>query len=115
MKHYKRILNMILCALAVCFCAAFLACSPSDPVKTHTVTVDGLIIDDSKAEEGGGICFFGNPNPDRTDEAAERAMPYPYAVTENLRVRNLTTVSGREVALSKNPFMFRNLRVSGIE
>jgi len=81
----------------------------------HTVTVDGLIIDDSKAEEGGGICFFGNPNPDRTDEAAERAMPYPYAVTENLRVRNLTTVSGREVALSKNPFMFRNLRVSGIE
>ncbi|MBE6560747.1 MAG: hypothetical protein E7662_06450 [Ruminococcaceae bacterium] len=80
----------------------------------HTVIIDGLHIDDSNTEEGGGICLLGNINPDRTDAEFEEkiaAEGYPYRVTEKIRIKNLTTASGRKWTRSANEFMFRHVTV----
>ncbi len=85
-----------------------------DCTMPHTVTIDGLHIDDSRAQQGGGICLFGYMNPDRTSEEYEEKIAregYPYQPTKTLKIRNLTTASGKECIISANKFMFRNMNM----
>ena len=82
-----------------------------DCTMPHTVEIDGLHVDDSRAQEGGGVCLIGYMNPNRTNEEAEAAAAYPYRPTETVIVRNLTTASGKGWVLTPNKFMFRNLKL----
>jgi len=80
----------------------------------HTILLEDLFIDDSNAAEGGGICLFEDINPFRVSEEYEKktaGTPAEYRTTDTLILRNVRTASGRECALSTNPFMFRSVRI----
>lgn len=73
------------------------------------VTVDGLVIDDSKRVQDknyDGPYVFADFNPKNT--SAAYVETYPYHVTERVVLRNVTVKSGRPLKLSPNPWMFRN-------
>ncbi|MBE6560748.1 MAG: hypothetical protein E7662_06455 [Ruminococcaceae bacterium] len=85
-----------------------------DCTMPHTITIDGLHIDDSRTQEGGGICLIGYMNHLRKDEEYEAKVAregYPYQPTGTLKIRNLTTATGRECIIAANQFMFRNMNV----
>ena len=77
----------------------------------HHITIDGLFIDDSRTEEGGGVCLLGNINPLRISEEYEAAAEYRYGVPETISIRGLTTATGNKPVLSVNEFMYRDVRV----
>ena len=77
----------------------------------HHITIDGLFIDDSRTEEGGGVCLLGNINPLRVSEEYEAAAEYRYGVPESISIRGLTTATGNKPVLSVNEFMYRDVRV----
>lgn len=70
------------------------------------ITIDGLFVDDSNhPAEYQGAYFFSDPdraqgNDEATTLPAER--PFPYAWCQTLKVRGLSTASGKEVQLSPN-------------
>ena len=74
----------------------------------RVLRIDGLHIDDSRAGGEGGIAFFGDLNPACVGDDYEPVVPY--APTEDVYVRNLTTATGRMPRLSENPYMFRGTR-----
>ena len=73
----------------------------------RTVTVEDLTIEDEKC---AAVALLGNITPANTNESF--VYTYPYAVTEEVRVKNVQTKSGRACALSLNPFMYRNTKVT---
>ncbi len=75
-----------------------------------TITVAGLHIDDSGLpDDYPGPALFADFNPERTDSTyVER---YPYVVTEQVILRDVTTTSGKDLRLSDNPVMFRWVEV----
>ena len=74
------------------------------------IVFDGLKIDDSHhADKYDGPFVFGmfnakNIGPDYVEK-------YPYRVTEEVVLRNVTTASGKAPVLSRNKHMFRNVKV----
>ena len=74
------------------------------------IVFDGLKIDDSRhpAKYDGPRIFSmfsaKNKGPDYVEK-------YPYHVTEEVVLRNVTTASGKELVLSPNPYMFRNVKL----
>ena len=75
------------------------------------IVFDGLRIDDSHHPEKNyeGPWIFGmfnaqNKGPDYVED-------YPYHVTEEAVLKNVTTASGKPVNLSPNTWMFRNVKV----
>lgn len=76
----------------------------------RTVTIDGLTVDDSATPEGyEGLVLFSDPDDlpgglrlSDSPVAPDAARPYPYARTERLTVRGLTTVSGLPWRISSN-------------
>jgi hypothetical protein len=75
------------------------------------IVFDGLRIDDSHHSEKKyeGPWIFGmfnaqNKGPDYVED-------YPYHVTEEVVLKNVTTASGKPVNLSPNAWMFRNVKV----
>ena len=75
------------------------------------ITIDGLIIHDTNPIDNyRGPRLFANFNPGLTSDAfVER---YPFIITEEVEIRNLTIKSGKPLIISDNPFMFRNVRVT---
>lgn len=75
------------------------------------IIIDGLDIDDSHhpANDPGPV-ILGDFNPDRTDDSYREQ--YPYALTEEVVLRNVTTATGRELRLSDNPYLFRDVVVT---
>ena len=74
------------------------------------IVFDGLKIDDSRHSANyGGPCVFSMFN-------AKNAGPgyvekFPYRVTDEVVLRNVTTASGKDLVLSPNKWMFRNVKV----
>ena len=70
------------------------------------ITIDGLFVDDRNHPDGyDGPYIFTDPDSGQTGgealpPAAER--PYPYALCRQVRVRGLTTASGKKPQLSLN-------------
>ena len=62
------------------------------------ISIEGLSIDDSDQE--GGIYYFGSPGDGNPAQS-----PFPYALTEELTVQNLTTASGRKPLLSTDAYL----------
>ena len=75
------------------------------------IIIDTLYIDDSNhPEDYQGPAIFANFNPELTDKSYQEA--FPYVITEQVILRNVTTASGKTLRLSDNPFMFRDVEVS---
>jgi hypothetical protein len=70
----------------------------------HHIVFEDILVDDSQAGEGfQGVFLFSDYNPLVTDQ--EIASTFPYRLPSSLTVRNVRTVSGREVRLCHNPVL----------
>jgi hypothetical protein len=75
------------------------------------ITIDGLIINDNNPMEGyRGPKIFADFNHAYTSEAYKEK--YPYVLTEETVIENLTVKSGKPYIISNNPFMFRNVKIT---
>ena len=75
------------------------------------ITVDGLVIHDTNPPDGyRGPKLFAPFNPAHKDETYTET--YPYVITREVVIRNLTTKSGKPYIISTNPFLFRNVKVT---
>jgi hypothetical protein len=74
------------------------------------ILIENLRIDDSQhPADYRGPALFENFNPKMTDESyVER---YPYVITREVIVKNVTSASGMDLRISDNPFMFRNVQI----
>jgi hypothetical protein len=70
------------------------------------VTIDGLFVDDTNHPDGyRGMYLFADPDSESgyTENTAPRAEPpFPYRLCRQVKVRNLTTKSGKKPCLSPN-------------
>jgi hypothetical protein len=74
------------------------------------ITIENLKIDDSNHPENyQGPAIFSNFNPKMTD--ASYVEKFPYVVTKEVILRNVTTASGKDLRVSDNPFMFKDVKV----
>ncbi|MFY0653894.1 MAG: hypothetical protein JXQ96_17775 [Cyclobacteriaceae bacterium] len=74
------------------------------------IIIEGLHIDDSShPEEYEGPAIFSNINPKMTDASYEEK--FPYVKTKKVVLKNVTTSSGKELRLSDNPFMFKDVKI----
>jgi hypothetical protein len=74
------------------------------------IIIENLHIDDSNHTENyQGPAIFSNFNPERTDSSYKEK--FPYIITKQVILRNVTTASGKALRISDNTFMFRNVNV----
>jgi len=74
------------------------------------ITIDGLVINDANPPNNyRGPKLFANFNGAYTSE--EFVEKFPYVITEEVEITNLTIKSGKPLIISNNPFMFRNVKV----
>ncbi|MCP4612501.1 MAG: hypothetical protein GY845_27700 [Planctomycetes bacterium] len=69
------------------------------------ITIDGLYVDDSNhPEDYQGMYFFSDPDGDndRDDDIEPADRPFPYVRCQKVRVRGLTTASGKKPRVSPN-------------
>jgi hypothetical protein len=77
------------------------------------ITIDGLIIHDGNHPDGyAGPKIFADFNRQYTSEEFEKAQEYPYIITEEVGIKNLKIMSGKDYIISNNPFMFRNVKIN---
>ncbi len=75
------------------------------------ITIDTLHIDDSNHPENyQGPTIFANFNSRLTDDSYEQA--FPYVITKEVVLKDVTTASGKDLRISDNPFMFRDVKVT---
>ena len=75
------------------------------------ITIENLHIDDSNHLEGyNGIAIFGNINPSMKDDTYQEK--YPYVVTEEVVLKNVTTETKKPLRSSDNEYMFRNVEIT---
>lgn len=76
------------------------------------ITIENLRIDDAKHPENyQGPAIFANFNPQMTD--ASYREKYPYVITKEVILKGITTAGGKTLRISDNPFMFREVKVTG--
>jgi hypothetical protein len=74
------------------------------------ITIENLHIDDSNhSEDYQGPSIFSNFNPQMIDDSYQEK--FPYVRTREVILRNVTTASGKDLRLSDNPFMFKDVKV----
>ncbi len=74
------------------------------------ITIENLRIDDSRHPENyQGPAIFANFNPEMTDSSYHEK--FPYIKTKEVKLRNVTTTSGKTLRMSDNSFLFRNVKV----
>ena len=75
------------------------------------IIIENLHIDDSNHPENyKGPAIFANINPEMTDDSY--VEKFPYITTKEVILKNVTTASGKDLRISDNPFMFRNVEVT---
>jgi hypothetical protein len=75
------------------------------------ITIDGLVINDSNPVANyQGPKIFANFNNAYTSESF--VEKYPYVITREIEIRNLTIKSGKPYLISNNQFMFRNVKIT---
>ena len=74
------------------------------------ITIENLQIDDSNhPEDYQGPAIFANFNPQMTDNSYQEK--FPYVKTREVILKNVTTSSGKDLRLSDNPYMFKDVKV----
>ena len=75
------------------------------------IIIENLHIDDSGHSEGyQGPAIFRDFNPERTDEFYQER--FPYVITREVILGNVTTASGKALRVSDNPVMFKDVKIS---
>lgn len=75
------------------------------------ITIENLRIDDSNhPEDYQGPAIFGNFNSENTDTSYQEK--FPYVITKEVTLKNVSTTRGKSIRVSDNPFMFREVRIS---
>ncbi|MCM4154250.1 hypothetical protein DHD05_21895 [Arenibacter sp. N53] len=75
------------------------------------ITIENLHIDDSNhPEDYVGPAIFEDFNEEMTDDSYKEK--FPYVITNEIVLRNVTTASGKDLIISSNPFMFKDVKVS---
>ena len=75
-----------------------------------SILIENLHIDDSNhPEDYEGPSIFANFNREWTDDSYKEK--HPYLRTEEVVIKNVTTESGKELRISDNLYMFKNVRV----
>jgi len=75
------------------------------------ITIDGLVIHDTNPPNNyRGPKIFANFNNAYTSE--EYVEKFPYVITKEVEIKNLTIKSGKPWIISNNPFMFRNVKIT---
>ncbi|WP_379843440.1 hypothetical protein [Larkinella bovis] len=75
------------------------------------ITIENLRIDDARHPETyQGPAIFTNFNPEMRDSSYQEK--FPYVITKEVILRNVTTASGKALRVSDNPFMFRAVKVT---
>ncbi|GAB3283940.1 hypothetical protein GCM10027347_60780 [Larkinella harenae] len=74
------------------------------------ITIENLRIDDSRHPENyQGPAIFANFNPEMKDTSYREK--FPYVITKEVSLRNITTASGKALRVSDNLYMFRDVKV----
>ena len=74
------------------------------------IIIENLKIDDSNhPADYQGPAIFGNFNPRFTDGSYKEK--YPYVITKEVILRNVNTASGKNLRISDNPYMFKNVNI----
>lgn len=74
------------------------------------ITIENLHIDDSECPEDYPTpAIFADLNPEMIDGSYQEK--FPYITTKEVILRNVTTASGKDLRLSDNIFMFRDVKV----
>jgi len=74
------------------------------------ITIENLQIDDSNhPAEYRGPAIFGNFNPKMTNDSY--VEKFPYVITKEVILRDVTVASGKTLRVSDNTYMFRNVRI----
>ena len=75
------------------------------------IMIDGLIINDSNPPDNylGPKIFASFNSTFTSDDFVEK---YPYKITKEVEIKNLTIKSGKPYLISNNPFMFRNVKIT---
>jgi hypothetical protein len=74
------------------------------------ITIEKLKIDDSAhPDKYNGPTIFANFNPDMKDDTYQEK--FPYVITKEVILKDVTTASGKTLRVSDNAFMFRNVKV----
>ena len=74
------------------------------------ITIENLHIDDSNhLEDYQGPAIFAKFNPYMIDDSY--VEQFPYVLTKEVIVRNVTTASGKDLRISDNLFMFKDVKV----
>ena len=74
------------------------------------IIIENLKIDDSNHPDNyQGPAIFANINPEMTGDTYKEK--FPYVITKEVRLKNVTTASGKPLRVSDNSFMFRNVKV----
>ena len=76
------------------------------------ITIENLRIDDSNhPDDYEGPAIFNNFNSKMADNSYEET--FPYVITKEVILKNVTTASGKTLRVSDNPFMFKDVNVVG--
>jgi hypothetical protein len=79
------------------------------------ITIDGLFVDDTNHPEGyRGLYLFTDPDDARAvgpAAAPGTERPFPYARCQTVRVRGLSTASGKRPQVSPNAELARSVLV----
>lgn len=77
------------------------------------ITIDKLRIEDSKApKDYKGVAIFANFNP--SFKTADYRQKFPYVITREVVLKDVTTASGKPLRISDNTFMFKDVAVKGL-
>jgi len=75
------------------------------------IMINGLIIDDiNHPDDYLGPKIFAPFNNEYTNNAF--VEKYPYVITKEIEIKNLSIKSGKSFIKSNNPFMFRNVKIT---
>ena len=75
------------------------------------ITIENLKIDDSKnPADYKGPFIFANFNQEMTSEGYTEK--FPYIKTKTVIIKNLTVASGKELIMSENQYMFREVKIN---
>ena len=77
------------------------------------VTIDGLYVNDSQSLEGLAPMLYANINPDYN--SADYKAKYPMVIETVANVKNFESYSGKSLEISRNGFMFANVKLEIID
>lgn len=75
------------------------------------ITIENLRINDAAHPDPyPGPYIFGNFNPENKDSSYHEI--FPFVRTKEVILRNVTTASGKQLVLSANPYLFKDVKIT---